>query len=33
MTSFTKNPKPKTKNFFNCRLEDLPSLLTVWTAL
>jgi len=25
------NPKPKI--FFHCRLEDLPSLLRVWTAL
>jgi len=21
------------KNFFHCRLEDLPNLLRVWTAL
>jgi len=29
--SLTKNLKPKF--FFHCRLEDLPNLLRVWTAL
>jgi len=24
---------PQPKNFFECRLEDLPSLLSLWTAL
>jgi len=33
MTSLTKNPPPPTKNFFHCKLQDLPSLLRVWTAL
>jgi len=34
MTSLTQNPKPKTKKFlFHCWLQDLPSLLRVWTAL
>jgi len=33
ITSLTKNLKPKTKTFFHCRLEDLLSLLRVWTAL
>jgi len=32
MMSLTKNRNPKL-NFFHCRLEDLPSLLSVWTAL
>jgi len=30
MTSLTKNLQPpKQKNFFECRLEDLPSLLSL----
>jgi len=34
MTSLTKNPQPPTKKFFfECRLEDLPNLLRVWTGL
>jgi len=34
MLSLTKNLKPKTKTVFcHCRLEDLPNLLRVWTAL
>jgi len=34
MTSLTKKPKPKHEKYiFYCRLEDLPSLLRVWTAL
>jgi len=33
MTSLTKKLKPKTKNFFHCRREDLLILLRVWTAL
>jgi len=33
MTSLTKNPHPPTKKFFfECRPEDLPRLLRVWTA-
>jgi len=31
--SLTKDPKPKTKNFFHCRLKDLLSLLRVCIAL
>jgi len=35
MTSPTKNLKPKTKKFFFIffKLQDLPSLLRIWTAL
>jgi len=33
MTSLTKDPKPKSKKFFDYRLKDLPSLLRIWTAL
>ena len=34
MTSLTKNLHPPTKKcFFECRLEDLLSLLSLWTAL
>jgi len=33
MTSSTKNPKPKTYNFFNSELQDFTSLYRVWTAL
>jgi len=34
MTSLTKNPQPPSKKFFfEWRLEDLPSLLSLWTAL
>jgi len=32
-TSLTKIPQPPTKNFFKCRLEDLPNVLRVWTAI
>jgi len=33
MTSLTKKLKPKLKFLFQCRVEDLLSLLRVWTAL
>jgi len=33
ITSLTKIPKPKIIFFFHCGLEDLQSLLRVWTAL
>jgi len=34
MMPLIKNPQPPTKKFcFECRLEDLPNLLRVWTAL
>jgi len=33
MTSLTQILQPPTKKFFECRLEDLPNLLRVWTAL
>jgi len=34
MTSLTKKPAiPNQKNFFECRLEDWPILLSPWTAL
>jgi len=34
MTSLTKNPEPQTKKcFFHCKLEDIPNLLSIWTAL
>jgi len=34
MTSLTKKPAtPKQKFFFECRLEDLPCFLSLWTAL
>jgi len=33
MTSLARNPQPRTKKIvFECRLEDLPNLLTFWTA-
>jgi len=34
MMSLTKNLQlPTKKVFFHCRLEDLPNLFRVWTAL
>jgi len=33
MTSLTKNPQPPTKTCFHCKLQDLPSLLTLWCPL
>ena len=33
MTWLNKYPLPQAKNFFECRLEDLPCLLSLWTAL
>jgi len=32
LTSLTKNPKPQTK-IFHYKGQDLPSLLSMWTAL
>jgi len=32
MTSLTKIRKPNQKTFFMCTLEDLPSLLRIWTS-
>jgi len=34
MTSLTNNPQPPTKKcFLVCSLDDLPNILSVWTAL
>jgi len=33
MTRHPQKTKLKPSNFFHCKLEDLPSLLRVWTAL